>query len=173
LFRNSPVRVERPDCCLSGRWYTIQKVSFFFELSHLFGYEANDRPTRAIFEDQPMNKLLIALFAGAFAFSASALADDSSLMPLSKMDTEHAKQARIDAKAKWDKMTPQEQDAARKAARNKRLGDATAIDMIASENMQYNPPSKEEQAASKAVTKPTKEERQKALKEQEKKSSGQ
>ena len=120
-----------------------------------------------------MNKLLIALFAGAFAFSASALADDSSLMPLSKMDTEHAKQARADAKAKWDKMTPQEQDAARKAAQSKRLGDATAIDMIASENMQYNPPSKEEQAASKAVPKATKEERQKALKEQEKKSSGQ
>ena len=121
-----------------------------------------------------MNKLLIALLAGAFALiSASAFADDSSLMPLSKMDTDHAKQARADAKAKWDKMTPQEQDAARKAARSKRLMDATAIDAIASENMQYTPPSKEEQAASKAVPKPTKEQRQKDLSEQAKKASGQ
>jgi hypothetical protein len=120
-----------------------------------------------------MNKLLVALFAGAFATAIPAFADDSSLMPLSKMQTDEAKAARAAAKAKWDKMTPQEQEAARKAARSKKLMDATAIDYIASENMQYMPPSKAEQAESKALPKPTKEQRQKDLSEQAKKSSGQ
>ena len=119
-----------------------------------------------------MNKLLALLFASAFAFiSTSVFADDTTQMPLSKMDTQAAKKAREDAKMKWDKMTPEEQAAAKKAARNKRLSEANAIDMIASENMQYNPPTKAEQAASKAVAKPTKEQRQKDLKEQEKKAS--
>ena len=124
-----------------------------------------------------MNKLLIALFASAFAFtSAAALADDSSVMPLSKMDTEQAKQARADAKAKWDKMTPQEQAAARKAANAKRLSDATALDAVANESgaMRYDPKAgAAATAASKEQAKPTKAERQKDLKEQEKKSSGQ
>jgi hypothetical protein len=121
-----------------------------------------------------MNKLLIALLAGAFTLiAAPAFGDDSDVKPLSKMQTDEAKAAKAAAKAKWDKMTPQEQEAARKAARSKKLMDATAIDQIASENMQYMPPSKEEQAASKAVPKPTKEQRQKDLSEQAKKSSGQ
>jgi len=121
-----------------------------------------------------MNKLLVTLFAGAFALISTAVfADDSSLMPLSKMDTEQAKQARADAKAKWDKMTPQEQAAAKKAARAKRLQDANAIDMIANENMQYTPPTKAEQAASKAVAKPTKEQRAKDTASQTKPTTGQ
>ena len=117
-----------------------------------------------------MNKLLAALFASAFAFgiTSSALADDNTMMPLSKMDTEQAKAARAAAKAKWDAMTPQQQAAAKKAAMNKRLGEANAIDMIASESMAYTAPSKAEQAASKAVPKPTKEQRQQDLKAQEK-----
>src|SRR5215468_5679655 len=89
-----------------------------------------------------MNKLLIALLAGAFAFfSAAAVADDSSVMPLSKMDTQQAKQAKADAKAKWDKMTPEEQAAAKKAARAKKQGDQTALDAIAQESgsMKYDP----------------------------------
>ena len=107
-----------------------------------------------------MNKLLVALIAGAFAFiSASAFADDSDMLPLSKMDTEQAKAARAAAQEKWAKMTPEQQAAARKAARNKKLADANAIDMIANDNMQYVPPTKAEQAASKAVPKPTKEQR--------------
>ena len=159
----------------------IKKVSsfFFFAPSHGFGKMAQNtdaeyRLTEPLLEDESMNKLLIALFAGAFAFiSASAFADDSSLMPLSKMDTEHAKAARAEAVAKWAQMTPQEQAAAKKAARAKKLADANAIDMIANDNMQYTPPTKEEAAASKAVPKATKEQRQKDLAEQAKKASGQ
>ena len=122
-----------------------------------------------------MNKLLVALFAGVFALiSASAFAQpDNTMQPLSKMDTEQAKAARADAQAKWAKMTPQEQAAAKKAARAKKLSDANAIDMVANDNMQYTPPTKAEAAASKAVPKPTKEQRQKDLAEQAKKSSGQ
>lgn len=118
-----------------------------------------------------MNKLLVSLFAGAFALgSAAALADDSSLMPLSKMQTQDAKAAREAAQAKWAKMTPEEQAAARKAARTKRLMDATALDMVASENMQYDAKQgAKDAAASKAQPVPTKEQRQKDLTTLEKK----
>ena len=124
-----------------------------------------------------MKKLLIALFAGAFAFlSVAAYADDSSLMPLSKMDSDQAKKARAEAKAKWDKMTPQEQAAARKAAAARKQGDQTALDAIAQESgaMRYDPKAgAKDTAASKEQAKPTKAERQKDLKAQEKQSSGQ
>ena len=127
-----------------------------------------------------MNKLLVALIAGAFALiSASAFAQapsqqlDNSMQPLSKMDTEQAKAARAAAQEKWAKMTPEQQAAAKKAARQKKLADANAIDMIANDNMQYVPPTKAEQAASKEVPKPTKAQREKDLNEQAKKASGQ
>ena len=121
-----------------------------------------------------MNRLLVALIVGAFAFiSASAFADDSTMMPLSKMDTEQAKAARAAAQEKWAKMTPQEQAAARKAARSKKLADANAIDMIANDQMSYNPPTKAEQAASKAVPKPTKEQRKEDTKAATKATTGQ
>src|SRR5215475_522005 len=122
-----------------------------------------------------MNRLLVALIAGAFALiSASAFADDSSVMPLSKMDTEQAKAARAAAQEKWAKMTPEQQAAARKAARSKKLADANAIDMVANENMMYDTKAgAAATAASKEVAKPTKEQRQKDLAEQAKKSSGQ
>src|SRR5215475_1524803 len=125
-----------------------------------------------------MNKLLATLFASAFAFSVSAMAQtaaqqDNTMQPLSKMDTEQAKAARAAAKAKWDAMTPEQQAAAKKAARAKRLQDANAIDMIANENMQYNPPSKAEQDASKAVAKPTKAERAADTAKQTKPTTGQ
>ena len=124
-----------------------------------------------------MNKLLIALLAGAFSFfSVAAVADDSSVMPISKMDTQQAKQARADAKAKWDKMTPEEKAAARKAAAAKKQADLTAIDAVAQEgsSIKYDPKAgAKDTAGSKQVAKPTKEERQKDLKAQEKQSSGQ
>lgn len=125
-----------------------------------------------------MNKLLATVVASAFAISSvSALAQmqgsDNTTIPLSKMDTQDAKAARDAAKAKWDKMTPQEQAAAKKAARAKRLQDANAIDMIANENMQYTPPTKAEQAASKEVPKPTKEQRATDVKSQTKPTTGQ
>ena len=125
-----------------------------------------------------MNKLLATLFASAFAFSVSAMAQtaaqqDNTMQPLSKMETQDAKAAREAAKAKWDKMTPEQQAAAKKAARSKRLQDANAIDMIANENMQYNPPTKAEQAASKSVPKPTKAERAADVKSATKPTTGQ
>jgi hypothetical protein len=124
-----------------------------------------------------MNKLLVALFATAFGlFSMSALADDSDLKPLSKMQTDEAKAARAAAKAKWDKMTPDEQAAARKAARGKKLADQNAIDRIAQESgqMKYDTSQgAKDAAASKEMPKPTKEQRQKDLSEQAKKASGQ
>jgi len=126
-----------------------------------------------------MNKLLATVIAGTFAISSvSAMAQtaaqqDNSMLPLSKMDTQDAKAAREAAKAKWDKMTPQEQAAAKKAARSKRLQDANAIDMIANENMQYTPPTKAEQAASKSVPKPTKEQRKADISKETKPTTGQ
>ena len=122
-----------------------------------------------------MNRLLVALIAGAFALiSASAFADDSSVMPLSKMDTEQAKAARAAAQEKWAKMTPEQQAAAKKAAREKKLADASAIDMLANESMAYDTKQgAADTAASKAAPKSTKEERKKALEEQSKKASGQ
>src|SRR5271169_5252624 len=109
-----------------------------------------------------MNKLIVAIFAGAFAFgSLSALADDSDLKALSKMDTQDAKAARAAAKAKWDAMTPEQQAAARKAARQKKLADATALDEVANDNSQYNTKmGAADAAASKAQPKPTAAQRQ-------------
>src|SRR5207342_3245571 len=108
-----------------------------------------------------MNKLLVALCASAFAFgSASALAGNT-MKPLSKMETEEAKAAKAAAKAKWDAMTPEQQAAAKKAARNKKLSDANAIDMIANDNMSYDAAQgKADAAASKAQPKPTPQQRQ-------------
>ena len=85
-----------------------------------------------------MNKLLIVLCASAFAFGSASVLAGNTMKPLSKMETQEAKAARDAAKAKWDAMTPDQQAAARKAARAKKLQDATALDMVASENMQLD-----------------------------------
>jgi len=117
-----------------------------------------------------MNKLLCALAACAFAFafaSAPVLAqtkdqlESLNMKPVSKMETEEAKAARAAAQAKWAAMTPEQQAAAKKAARTKKLQDATALDMVASENMQYDTKqAAKDTAASKALAKPTAAERQ-------------
>ena len=82
------------------------------------------------------NKLLVALCASAFAFGSSyALAQggaDSSMMPLSKMDTQQAKAAREAAQAKWAKMTPEEKAATKKAAAAKNRDSWTATEQISS-----------------------------------------
>lgn len=79
-----------------------------------------------------MNKLLVALFAGAFAFgSVSALADDFDTKPLSKMDAVEAEAAKADAATHWAKMTLGQQAAALKAAMAKKHADLTALDRIA------------------------------------------
>jgi len=108
-----------------------------------------------------MNKLIVALCASAFAFGSVSAMAGNSMKPLSKMESQEAKAARAAAQAKWAAMTPEEQAAARKAARNKKLADATALDMVATENMQYNAQQgKADAAASKAQPKPTAAERQ-------------
>lgn len=80
-----------------------------------------------------MNKLIVALCASAFAFgSVSALADDSDLKPLSKMQTQEAKEAKAAAQAKWAKMTPEEKAATKKAAAAKNRESWTATEQISS-----------------------------------------
>ena len=119
-----------------------------------------------------MIKLILALCASAFAFgSVSALAGND-MKPLSKMETQDAKAARTAAQAKWAAMTPEQQAAARKAARSKRLADATALDMVATENMQFDAAqAKKDAAASKAQPVPTKAERQQMGTSMDKKAS--
>jgi len=96
-----------------------------------------------------MNKLLVALFASAFAFgSVSALAAGSTMksstnvstkkaadadidmQPLSTLDSDQMQAARAKAKDHWAKMTPEEQSAAIKAARAKKQGELTALDEV-------------------------------------------
>ena len=111
-----------------------------------------------------MNKLIVALCASAFAFgSACALAQggtDNSMMPLSKMETQDAKAARAAAKAKWDKMTPEEKAAAKKAAAAHNAAAWTAVDETASGITYDTKKAKAEAAASKTQPKPTAAERQ-------------
>jgi len=129
-----------------------------------------------------MNKLLTALMTVAFAFASSTalsqapakqpvptrpIPSEGDVMPLSKMTTEQAKAARAEAKAKWDAMTPEQQAAARKALRNKRQQDLTAIDeyVVKTEGTRYNAAQGAELAKeSKATPKPTRAERQEAMK---------
>lgn len=80
-----------------------------------------------------MNKKLIAaLFAGAFAFaSASAIADDRT--PSQPVDQAKLKAERAEAKAKYDKMTPEERAATRKAMQSKKVMDLSTLEIIAQE----------------------------------------
>jgi hypothetical protein len=122
-----------------------------------------------------MNKLLIALTAGAFALgSVAALADDKT--PAAPVDQAKLKAEKDAAKAAAAKMTPEEKAAAKKAKRAAKQKEETQIEKVG----QPNAPTKEETRkksvdATKGDPKalPTKEDKQKALKEQEKKSSGQ
>jgi|SRR5450631_2039023 hypothetical protein len=108
-----------------------------------------------------MKKLLVALCASAFAFgSVSAMADDSDMKPLSKMQTDEAKAARAAAKAKLASMTPEERAAAKKAAAAKNREAWTATDEVSS-GITYNAKKgAADAAASKAQPAPTKADRQ-------------
>ena len=122
-----------------------------------------------------MNKLLIALIVGAFAFgSIAAFADDKT--PAAPVDQAKLKADKDAAKAAAANMTPEEKAAAKKAKRAARQKEEAQIEKVG----QPNAPAKEEvRKKSVDATKgdpkalPTKEDKQKALKEQEKKSSGQ
>jgi hypothetical protein len=111
-----------------------------------------------------MNKLIIALCASAFAFgSASALAGND-MKPLSKMETQEAKAARDAAKAKWAKMTPDEQAAYRKNMAKKKQSELTALESVAQEsgaidNAQVRKDAKASIEASKATPAPTTQQR--------------
>ena len=108
-----------------------------------------------------MKNLLIAICAGALAFgSAAALADDSDMKPLTKMQTDEAKAARAAAKEKWAKMTPEQQAAAKKAAAAKNRTAWTATDEISSGISYDAKMGAQEAAASKTQPKPTAAERQ-------------
>jgi hypothetical protein len=103
-----------------------------------------------------MDKLLVAACAFIFG-SALALADGDtepqgrattpSGTPLigdfDSMSTEQDRAARAAAKAKWDKMTPEEQAAVKKAAAKKRRQDLTALEAVASEQGPVYEPKKE------------------------------
>ena len=117
-----------------------------------------------------MNKLIVALCASAFAFGSVSVLAGNDMKPLSKMETQDAKAAKAAAKAKWEKMTPDEQAAAKKAARAKKAADLTALESVAQESDRYDAKKgSAEAAATKAQPKPTKEERQKDLTTLEKK----
>src|ERR1700682_2926915 len=76
-----------------------------------------------------MNKKLIAaLFAGAFAFaSASAMADDKT--PAAPFDQAKAKAERDAARAKFAAMSPEEKAATRRAMREKRVSELSALEL--------------------------------------------
>jgi len=122
-----------------------------------------------------MNKLLTALTVGVFALgSIAAFADDKT--PAAPVDQAKLKADRDAAKEAAARMTPEEKAAAKKAKRAARQKEETQIEKVG----QPNAPAKEETRkksvdATKGDPKalPTKEDKQKALKEQEKKSSGQ
>jgi hypothetical protein len=129
-----------------------------------------------------MNKLLVALVAGAFAFeSASVMAQaaanpkpatqpDTRNIPLKQMDVEQAKAAHAAAAEAWAKMTPEEQAAWKKKARAKRVADLNAMEEYAVEQGAVYDTEAAKKAAeqSKAMPKPSATERQKHLQEQTK-----
>ena len=125
-----------------------------------------------------MNKLIAALIAGAFALgSVAAMADDTS--PAQPVDQAKLKAEKDKAKADAAKMTPEERAAARKARRAERQKALSADEKTQQEGgstakMKTEDASKDAAAAKgqpKAL--PTAADKQKALKEQEKKASGQ
>ena len=131
-----------------------------------------------------MNRLLAGLIVSSFAFaSASAIAQSPKTQPIqttgvgfvSKMSTEEAKAARAEAKAKWDKLTPEQQAAYKKAAAKKKREELTAMEEVAADQGPVFDAKKasEEAKASKAQPLPSKQERQADVTKQSKGSTGQ
>ena len=106
-----------------------------------------------------MNKLILALFAGAFAFgSTAAFADGNDMKPLTKEETNMYKQQRADAKAALEKMTPEQRAAMRKAAAGKKQMELSALEIAAQEGYDATGARIEAKAAvaqSKAMPAPT------------------
>jgi hypothetical protein len=123
-----------------------------------------------------MNKLLVGLIAVTFAWaSVSALADDKT--PAQPVDQAKLKAERDAAKAAAANMTPEEKAAAKKAKRASHAKEEAQIEK--SGNIPSGPQKAEALKKNVDATKgdpkalPTKADKQKALKEQEKQSSGQ
>jgi hypothetical protein len=122
-----------------------------------------------------MNKLFAAAVAFTFALgSLAALADDKTSAPApTKEEQAKLKADKAAAKEAKAKMTPEEKKAAREA-KQKQTSTAQKVG-----NIPGGPEKAEAIQKNAAATKtdpkalPTKEDKQKALKEQEKKSSGQ
>lgn len=123
-----------------------------------------------------MHKLLVGLIVAAFAWaSASALADDKT--PAQPVDQAKLKADRDAAKAAAAKMTPEEKAAAKKAKRASHAKEEAQIEK--SGNIPSGPQKAEALKKNVDATKhdpkalPTKADKQKAPKQQEKQSSGQ
>jgi len=126
-----------------------------------------------------MKKLLAALIAGAFALgSVAALAQvpQGDKTPAAPVDQAKLKAERDAAKAAQAQMTPEEKNASKKAKRKQKLQEEAQIEKVG----QPNAPAKTEvmQKALEATkgdpkALPDKKAKQEALKQQEKKSSGQ
>jgi hypothetical protein len=123
-----------------------------------------------------MNKLLIALIAGAFALgSVAALADDKT--PAQPVDQAKLKAEREAKKAEQAKMTPEEKAAAKKAKRAERQKELGSAEQKGQEGgasaqtkaAEASAAAKESKGQPKAL--PDKAAKQKALTEQEKKGS--
>jgi hypothetical protein len=123
-----------------------------------------------------MHKLLVGLIVAAFAWaSASALADDKT--PAQPVDQAKLKADRDAAKAAAAKMTPEEKAAAKKAKRASHAKEEAQIEKSGNipSGAQKAEALKKNVDATKHDPKalPTKADKQKALKQQEKQSSGQ
>jgi hypothetical protein len=110
-----------------------------------------------------MNKLILALTAGAFALgSTAAFADGSDLKPLTAAETNMYKQQRADARAALEKMTPEERAAMRKASAGKKQYELSAMEMANQDGYDASGARKDAKASvaqSKAMAAPTKEQK--------------
>ena len=139
-------------------------------------------PIKTIFfsEDKLMNKLIAVLIAGIFALgsvAAMAQVPAGEKTPPQPVDQKQLKADKDAAKAAKAKMTPEERAADKKAKRAARQAELAATQKSGQEGG-ASPQQKAEEAKkaaqdSKAQPKalPTKDDKQKALKEQEKKAT--
>ena len=127
-----------------------------------------------------MKKLLAALIAGAFALgSVAALAQvpQGDKTPPAPVDQAKLKAEKDAAKAAQAQMTPEEKNAAKKAKRKQRQQEESQIEKMG--NIPSGPQKAEALKKNVDATKgdpkalPDKKAKQEALKQQEKKSSGQ
>jgi len=110
-----------------------------------------------------MNKLILALIAGAFTLGATAVfADDSDMKPLSAAETKAYRAQRAEAKAALEKMTPEQRAAMRKASAGKKQSELSVMEQMNQDGYDSAGARVEAKAAvaqSKAMPAPTKAEK--------------